>query len=61
MVSNIRIATASFTIPSPKRIELSYGKSFSFTIVRAATVSVAHRREARIKHSTLDKSGTQPS
>lgn len=53
MVSKIRIETASFTIPSPKRIALSYGNSFSFSIDKAATVSVAQRTAANTIHSTF--------
>jgi hypothetical protein len=50
---NSKMLTASFTTPSPNRIELSVGKFFSFTIVKAATVSVAHKIAARSKHSLV--------
>lgn len=36
------IATASFTIPSPKIIENSFGYCEGLIIVKAATLSVAH-------------------
>ena len=45
------MATASLTIPSPKRIELNLEYFFASTRVRTATVSVAHKTEARSRHS----------
>jgi hypothetical protein len=57
----MRIDTASLTIPSPNIIEYNYGNSFSFTIVSAATVSVAHNTLASTRHSTVESSGIKSS
>ena len=57
IVSNMRMDTASLTIPSPNIIEYNCGNSLSFTIVNAATVSVAHNTLASTRHSTFERSG----
>ena len=49
--------TASFTTPSPKSMEFRVGNDFSFRIVKAATVSVAHNTEANNRHSLVDRNG----
>lgn len=41
IVRKSAIAIPSFKIPSPAKMELKTGKSFSFIAVNAATVSVA--------------------
>lgn len=51
----IKIATASLTTPSPKRMLFNTGNSYSFTIVRAATVSLAQSTLARSRHSGVDR------
>jgi hypothetical protein len=40
---NIKMATASFTTPSPNNTELSFGYLFSGSNDNAAIVSVAHK------------------
>jgi len=47
------ILTASFITPSPNKIEFNLGYFYSFTTLIAATVSVALKTLANIKHSLV--------
>jgi hypothetical protein len=55
IIRNNTIHTASFNTPSPKRIENSLGSWFSFTKVRAATVSVETITEENNNISRMEK------
>jgi hypothetical protein len=55
---NRTIATASLITPSPNNIELSLGYFDSFTMLTAATVSVADSTQASRRHSFV--SSTTP-
>jgi hypothetical protein len=48
-------ATASFTMPSPKMIEKSYGCSSYLTMEMAAMTSEEHSRELMRKHSKTER------
>lgn len=52
-VLNKIMATASFTIPSPKTNENSFGCSSYFMIDIAAITSEEQRRELMTKHSAI--------
>ena len=54
IIRNITMTTASLTMPSPKRIELSLGKWDSFIRETAETVSLEQSRQERIRISSRD-------